>query len=97
MKMKGRQLYPIGNRNQYMVPQINQMGPMEPHVPMDHLHEGQIDDNLLQGDPNHIQEENDEDLDGNAPPEQRSEPSDHLDQSKMLLDNDQMQQEETKV
>jgi|TARA_B110000305_G_C19425741_1_gene633487 hypothetical protein len=38
--------------------------PMEPHVPMDHIHEGQMDDNLLGGDPNHIQEENDEDLEG---------------------------------
>lgn len=50
MKMKGRQLYPIGNRNQqFMNPQINEM-PMEPHVrvPMNHIHEGQIgDENLL--------------------------------------------------
>ena len=42
--------------------------PMEPHVPMDHIHEGQMDDNLLGDDPNHIQEENDEDLEGVQPP-----------------------------
>ena len=62
-----------------MVTLNNQM-PMEPHVPIDHIHGGQIDDNLLQGD--QIQEENDEveEQDAvNVPPQQRSEPSDHLD------------------